>query len=154
MIGTILNKLCDLGDFYHDNDMPEHRKVVHKCQDIVHEVYKTTEELKVKKDFKPGTDAYEKFVQTIPGVTIFYDPDDRTYIYDYEGWHFDSALEVLKYCVEKSEKKRQHLQSQYKKEFMLGLRQIVDKLDDVLKRNPPEGAVEVEISEKVKMPFN
>ena len=67
---------------------------------MMHDVFRRSESAKTPASTKHPANEIEKFVLGIPDIKVWYDPTDRSYIYELDDAYFDSPNEVMNYLID------------------------------------------------------
>lgn len=150
MINLIYDKLFELGDKLQAEGRTSDRKIVHTCEDLIHEAWVESQSARITVNKEPDN-KIEEFVLSIPDLIVYFDQLDKTYYYELDDLHFDNPDEVINYLITSRDTYRRNVQMSARKEI---LKYIVKTIDDInfksLTLKKPNGVVNVRISKEVK----
>ena len=102
MIDKLFNEACAfLDELNADNDKIGYQTMKEFLGRMQY-IYDYGQQKKIQRT-RIGTtedDKLEVLIQTIPGIKTYYDPTDKTYWYEIDGWQKDDMYEVVEYLID------------------------------------------------------
>lgn len=129
MIATFWSKLSDYADFTKREygKKSERYEAVQEIEDLLQEAYDECNQFdNVAIDARPKTEVETYVFKHLPEVKVFEDKDG--YYYEIDGYHKDTAAEVLDYVISERHSKYKRMNSIYLSKFKDACKGLVELL--------------------------